>query len=262
MTPRLVSRAFGLVAAFLISSFGAGFAQNMPTAADLAGRIVFAKGGESRLRAIQTERFTGTVYATESGGIEPGTFTLEQKRPNKIRLEVTLAGQTITKGFDGAIAWKAEGAKGKRTRMSPEEEALFTSGRDIDGTFLDYVKKGISLEVLDKEMLGSSQVWKLKATFKSKQIEYFYVESTGYQVLLKESEVTAGEGSAIMLQYYRDFQTSHDLIFPYTTVSIVQANDDSALTLIVQTIEINPQIEDSRFTNDSGKVPVQSNKAR
>lgn len=210
--------------------------------AEIADRIVFARGGTARMQSIQTERMSGRIFAQD----EMGSFVMELKRPNKVRLELNLGDTNIVKAYDGDTAWKLS-SPSERTpqRMDDRETKELMGQADYDGPFLDYGNKGTQIQVLDKEMLGPSLVWKLKVALKEGRIEYYYVESTGYMVLMRE-EPAGKNGSLLSRQFYRNFQRVENIPFPFTVIS-EPGDSGEPVRLEFDKIEINIPEDDGRF---------------
>ncbi len=198
------------------------------------------------MQSIQTERMSGRVFIQRDG--EAGSFVMEVKRPNKVRLEIDLGSDSLTKAYDGSTGWKISSAGQTTPQKTTESETKELIGEaDIDGPFLDYDKKGTQIEILDKEMLGSSLVWKVKVALKDGGTEYYYIESTGYMVLVREEEPGKGQQGSVFRQFYRDFRRVNNIPFPFTIVS--EAGDSEApIRLEFDKIEINTPEDDNRFT--------------
>src|SRR5712692_9407449 len=71
------------------------------TADEIIKKVLDARGGADKIRAVQSERVTGRISAPQ--GIE-GQFTVELKRPNKMHTEVFVEGQKIVRVYDGKSA--------------------------------------------------------------------------------------------------------------------------------------------------------------
>jgi outer membrane lipoprotein-sorting protein len=218
------------------------------SAEEIADRIVFARGGRARMQSIQTEKMTGRILSED----KTGTFQMEVKRPNKVRLEIELGGTKLTKTYDGTTGWKISSPGQLTPQKITENETKDLHGEaDIDGPFLDYDKKSTQIEILGKEMLGPSLVWKLKVTLKDGRIEHYYVESTGYMVLVREESAGNGE-QRLLRQFYRDFQRVDGISFPFAVISEAEDSQET-VRLEFDEIEINVPEDDSRF-NLNGPV--------
>jgi hypothetical protein len=218
---------------------------------EIADGIVFARGGRAKLQSIQTERISGQVLA----GDQQGSFVMEVKRPNKIRLEISIGGDTVTKTYDGKTEWKF-GSPGQKTpeRITESQANQFIGETDIDGPFLDFSAKGTQIELLGKELLGSSLVWKLKVTPKAGTISYYYVESTGYLVLLREQVSEEKDGQQnLSQQFYQDFQRVQDVTFPFVVIAQTSISDEPT-RLKCEKIELNIPESDDRFALTSASA--------
>ena len=211
---------------------------------DIAAGIVHARGGAGRIQGIQTERMTGTVWI----GDQQGSFIREVKRPGKLRMEITLGGKTTIETYDGATGWKVDGiaGNGQPQELSSAEKKILAEEADLDGPFVDFAGKGVRIEVLDKEMLGPSLVWKLKVTLKSGETEVYYVESTGCYILLRESTRPGAQGPTTYDTLYKDFRRVEGVLFPYTVVSSVNGGDP-IMALRFGGIQLNGTIDDADF---------------
>jgi hypothetical protein len=210
---------------------------------EIADRIAFARGGRAKIHSIQTERMTGHVIAGE----QVGSFVMEVKRPGKVRLEIQIGVMSVTRTYDGKAGWKRT-SPGQDTaqRMNENDAKQLIGDADIDGPFLDFDPKATQIEIVDREMLGPSLVWKLKVTLKGGQIDYYYVESTGYMVLLREEITSNGGQNSLSRQFYQNFQRVQNVPFPFTIIA-ENSNSDQPLRLDFDTVELNLPEEDSRF---------------
>jgi outer membrane lipoprotein-sorting protein len=69
------------------------------TADEIIAKNLAAKGGLERLRAVKTIRMTGRM--TVGPGIE-APIVLEIKRPNSMRMDITVQGMVGSQAYDGA----------------------------------------------------------------------------------------------------------------------------------------------------------------
>lgn len=216
----------------------------MPTPQDLADGILYARGGISRIQNIQTERMTGRVYV----GDRQGTFIREVMRPNKIRMEITLGGETTITGFNGVAGWKRQVSAGgsQNTKLPPAENRKIAEDADIDGPFMSFSSKGILIELLDKEMLGPSVVWKVKVMPKTGGADLYYVESTGHYILMRETTRIQDGKPFLFDSIYKDFRRVEGVLFPFTIVSLTQGGGETT-TLRFDNIQLNSPLNASEF---------------
>src|SRR5262245_506273 len=67
---------------------------------DLIAKNLMAKGGQ-KWRDVQSVK---QVSSMSMQGMD-ATTTVYLKRPNRLRQEMSIAGQTVTSGFDGVTPW-------------------------------------------------------------------------------------------------------------------------------------------------------------
>ena len=210
------------------------------TVEEIAGDIVFARGGQAKLASIQTERLTGQVIAGE----RQGSFVMELKRPNKIRMEIVLDGSKVVEASEGTSGWTVEPGGSSPRKLNDSEAKQLAADMDIDGPFVDYQRKGTKIEMIDKEMLGPSLVWKLKLTRKSGDVEYYCIETTGHFVLARERTLDQNSSN---VQFYSDFRRVEDVLFPFDTTS-QSSGPQGTLEFKVEKLDVNAVIDDAEFT--------------
>jgi outer membrane lipoprotein-sorting protein len=227
--------------------------QSLPSAATIAAVAVHSRGGSRTIASIHTERVTGHVDAGE----ESGTFSLDLKRPDKIRLELNLDGKRVIKASDGKETWHVDETANltKPSLMSKDEKDRFLAGADIDGPFLDYQSKGIKIEPVGTEMLGSSQVWKVQVTTSGGTTYIYDIETSGGYTLMRELTLSPkGQPSRTLREYYRDFRMVKGIPFPFVTIS--ETDSGAAVTLTMDRVDINVEEDDGLFSmNSFSKTP-------
>src|SRR5712671_4710170 len=68
------------------------------TADEIVQKVLDARGGIEKIKAVQSERISGHVSFSQ--GME-GTFVVELKRPLKMHIEISVDGQKIIRVYDG-----------------------------------------------------------------------------------------------------------------------------------------------------------------
>src|SRR5262245_7764485 len=110
------------------------------TVDDVIAKNLKARGGLDKLKAIQSMRMTGKMMM--GPGME-AAFTIEVKRPKRMRFEVTVQGMTIIQALDGDMGWTVIPFTGKKDpeRMSADDLKQAQEQADIDGPLVDYKAK-------------------------------------------------------------------------------------------------------------------------
>jgi outer membrane lipoprotein-sorting protein len=253
MKPRLIS----ITLLFLLPLSAAA-----QTADEIVKKVLDARGGVQKIKAVQSERISGQVSFAQ--GME-GTFVVELKRPLKMRAEITVQGQKITRVYDGkSSGWMVNPFVGnKDVEPLPSEELKNISDEsDFDGPLVDYKAKGNQIELVGKEMLDDKPVYRLKLTNKNGDVRSYFFDASTY-LLLKWEGVRKSGGQEIPWEsFFSDFHEVQGLKYPY---QIDQGSPGTEIkqTLTTEKIEIDPQIDDSRFSKpaapDVPAAPATSN---
>ena len=141
---------------------------------EIAAKNIAARGGEARIRAIQTLKQTG--HLTISG--MQATFTLYKKRPNRMRNELSIAGANVVAAFDGTNAWAINPPPGQPPSMLTGASAEPVKRQaDFDPPLLDYKTRGTRVELVGTETLNGAQVYHLKLTNKDGMVVQCYLDA-------------------------------------------------------------------------------------
>jgi outer membrane lipoprotein-sorting protein len=221
------------------------------TVDDIVAKHVDAMGGLQKIKAVQTLRITGRMAA--GPGIE-APFTLEQKRPNLMRMDFTLQGITGSQAFDGKAAWMVMPFGGSPTpqQMSPDDAKLVEEQADMDGPLVDYKAKGHSVELLGKEQVEGADTYKLKVTKKDGTVSVFYLDADSFLAIKQEGKRmmrgTEMEGETV----FGDYKEVAGLMYPHSIDSGAKGRPNRQ-KLTIETIEINIPIDDARFKMPAAK---------
>jgi outer membrane lipoprotein-sorting protein len=176
-------RSAALVAAFgLVCLYGSppGAVQMQPTGTvdEIIARNLTAKGGADKLRAVQSVKTTGRIK-TPRGELAITNWT---KRPNMMRRETVVDGQTQVLGFDGKTLW------GINPLISPKAQEITGPGAertrqdagDFDSVLLDYKQKGYQIELAPAAPAASGSGPRLRVTKKEGSVQDVYLNPDTY----------------------------------------------------------------------------------
>lgn len=238
-TPR--ARLLVTAGALLLAAASAASAQ---TVDDVVRRYLDARGGIVKLRTVQALRLTGTM---ELPGIET-PFVLELKRPNKMRTEFTVEGQTGIRAFDGRVAWVRLPLPGERPRpMPPDEAAEARAQADVDlSPLVDAAAKGYTVELEGRDRLPAGETWKLvvRGTEGSPRTLHLDVR-TNLVVRTFERRTLDGESVEFVTEV-GDYRTVSGLVFPHR-MEVGPRGGAERQRLTIRRVEVNPEIDDARF---------------
>ena len=184
-----------------------------------------------------------TTGLAESGS---GPFILEEARPNKSRLERTVAGLTRVRAFDGTTGWVLEAGE-EIPRPIDADERRQMAENEFDSDLLDFEARGITIALAGMEKLGAGRAYKLKVTSRHGAVHFSYVDDSSF--LEVRRDYVNPDGSTTK-QVFGGRKTVDGVVRPMT-YETGQDGDPRRLLVQAQKVEINPVIPDSRF-----RVPV------
>ena len=229
-------------------------AASAQTADDIVKKYVEARGGASKLKAVQSERISGRI--SFAPGVE-GTFFIEFKRPLKMHMEATIQSQTLVRVYDGkSSGWVINPFEPSKDvqPMSAEDIKTISDESDFDGPLLDYRAKGNQIELAGKDEVDGKPVHKIKLTQKSGGTRTYYIDSANFLVLKWEGVAKQEDQEIAIDNLLSDYRDVEGLKFPFAmdtgSPSIPQRRK-----FIIEKVEINPQIDDARFAKPALPAP-------
>jgi outer membrane lipoprotein-sorting protein len=215
------------------------------TVAQVLAKAYTARGGLVKIHALQTQRVTGTI---SFGNDASGPFFVEFKRPSKMHMELTVQNQTMVRVFDGKAGWANNPFAGKANpdAMGDEDLKNISEEADFDGPLVDYRKKGNQVELVGKDKVEDKDVWRVKLTTKSGDIRYYLFDASSF-LLLKWEGKRHAEGKEVPIEsYFRDYRDVSGLKFAFQ-IDSGSSPTDLTQRIIIDRIELNPQIAESQF---------------
>jgi len=227
-------------------------AQDM-TVDEVIAQYIDARGGAEAWEAVETIRMKG--LSSFPNGME-APFTIEFKRPDKIRIENEIQGMTGIQAYDGESGWRVMPFMGKtEPEPIPEGElAMLEEQADLDGPLFDYAEKGHEVELLGKEDLEGTEAYKLKLTRADDTVVYIYLDAEYFLELRSESqrEIPQMGGEVNMIVESGDYKEVGGLVFPHNFKQSVEGSP-AAANISIEEVELNPELDDSRFAMPSGE---------
>jgi len=205
-----------------------------------------ARGGLKTWQAVQSLRLSGRM---DMGKGMQAPFTLQLKRPHKMRLEFLFDGQMVVQAFDGKNGWKRQPYLG-RAGYEPmsEEEARGSAGlTDLDGPLLDYKAKGNTVKLTGRVPVEGHEAIRLVVTVPGGSARPIYLDAATFlEVKVDSTRRMRGEDRAVET-FYRDYRKVDELLIPYRLETKV-AGAPSSNQMIIERVEVNPEMDDALFT--------------
>jgi hypothetical protein len=220
------------------------------TSDEIVAKVLAARGGLEKVKAVQSERITGTLYFNPE---LYGPFLAEFRRPGKMHNEVTIQNKTVTRSFDGKDAgWVINPITGTGAAepMSAEDLKDAVNQADFDGPLVDAKAKGNTIELTGTEKVDGREAYVLKVTHKDGLVSSYSFDAKTF-LLVKWSGADSVNGEPVTRQtFFHDYRDVGGLKFAFELVSNTPGADVTQ-RIVVEKIELDPQIDEGHF----GKPP-------
>jgi outer membrane lipoprotein-sorting protein len=216
------------------------------TADEIVKKVLEARGGAEKIKAVQSQRITGRVTFPHG---EEGSFVVELKRPLKMRAEISVEGQKVIRVYDGkSSGWTINPFLETKDvqPMSTEDLKDISDEADFDGPLMDYKAKGNQIELVGKEKLDDKPVYRLKLTNKNGGVRFYIFDAASFLLAKWEGTRKNGDQEFPWESFPSDYHEVQGLKYAFR---IDQGSPGTELkqTVTTEKIEIDPRIDDSRF---------------
>lgn len=212
------------------------------TVDEIVARHVASRGGAQAIRAVQTQRITGTV---QTQGIEL-SMVMVSKRPNSSRQDLTLdipgQGQAhIVSVYDGKSAWTINPMLGGTgaVDVTGKDGEMMRDQSEMDSPLVDYQAKGFDVQLVGTETVGTRQAHKLRVARPGRDTAFYFIDvETGVELKI------AGEAPGTPVVELSDHRRVAGALVPHRMR--VQGSQGEAIVL-VSTVEFNVPVDDAQF---------------
>ena len=190
-----------------------------------------------------------------AGGFE-AAYRQENKRPNKVRDEMTFLGLTGVTAYDGKSGWKIEPWQGKKDPESLGEDELksIIEDAEFDDPLFDYRNKGNTAELVGTDDFEGTAVYKLRATLKSNgDVRTYFLDADTYVPIRVDVKRTVRGDERDFEVSLGDYKAVNGIFFPFA-VEIGTKGSQEKSAIAFDTIETNVAIDDRRF--ERGALPA------
>lgn len=215
------------------------------TVDEIIAKNLEARGGADKWKGVQSIKATATM-AMGPGMEAPGV--LIQKRGNLARLEFTIQGLTAVQAYDGKNAWQVMPFMGKKDPelMSADEAKEVEEMADLDGPWVDYKSKGNQVELLGKEKVEGTDVFKLKVSLKNGDVQTIYIDADSFLEIKEETKRMVRGSEQEVESAIGDYKEVSGIILPFAVESGVKGSAEKQ-KLTITKVEINVPVDDSIF---------------
>jgi outer membrane lipoprotein-sorting protein len=243
-----VRRRNGLFLALfsLLSSALAAPRARAQTADELAAKVLAARGGVDKIRTIQRQRVSGKI---SFGPSAEGPFVVEFERPGKMHMEITIAGQTVLRIYDGkSVGWVVNPFAPNKDVQPMEADDLrnISDEADFDGPLLDYQSKGNHLELAGKDEVDGKAVIKLKLTNKNGDERTYFFDAATYLLAKWEGKRKSENQEIAVETFFSDYRDVQGVKFAFEIDSDSPGSEQKQ-RITISKIEIDPPIDEEHF---------------
>jgi hypothetical protein len=217
----------------------------------IVARDIAARGGIEKIRALQTVRQTGFLTL---GSHDTARLVVEHKVPHEMRMELTMAGKTLVRAFDGRTGWQVAPFGGDTTarRMTPDEQHNIAREADLAGPLVDYAIKGNAVELAGVERVGGRDAYKLKVTFPDGDAHYYYIDRESYLPVKWEGSRLENGKTVVYESYFRSYRDVGGVKLPARIESGTKGVASAPNVMVINDAVANPALDESRFAPPSG----------
>jgi outer membrane lipoprotein-sorting protein len=212
---------------------------------EIIAKYVVARGGENKIKAINSERLVGRISLNLGGD---GPLTLQLQRPNKIRQEFQLNNQRFVRVSNGTEGWSISPmvANGDAQSLSQNELQDLRLTNDIEGPLLGYQSKGNKIELVGRDKVQQKDAFKLKVMLASGKVRYDYIDAESFLEVKQELTIMSQGREFATVATFHNFRNVGGVIFPFQIETEVPAAGVKQ-KITFDTIQINPSLDAAIF---------------
>lgn len=225
----------------------AAASEPMPSIDQILDKHIETIGGRAALEKLTSRQISGTFEIPAFGA--SGTLKAYAKAPNKNLSVADVPGfGQFLRGYDGAIAWEQDPTAGLREISGAE---LSARKRDADFQADLHLKTLFSkLAVKEKVKVGEKEAYLVEATPADGTPEKLYFDVKSGLLIRQDAERESAQGTALIETYFEDYKEVDGVKIPFT---IKQVNPAFAMTIKIDEVKHNVEIEDAKFAKPAAQ---------
>ena len=204
-----------------------------------------AKGGIEKINAFKTGKMTGKMMMQTF----EMPYTMWFKKPNQVKMEMVFQGATMIMAYDGKIAWNISpftGSTDAQEITGDQADQVKDSAEMMDEPFIDYEKKGYKIELMGKEDLEGTEVFKLRLTRKDGQVTDFFIDAENFIELKTSTTKKQQDGTEIKIDtILGDYKPVAGVMMPY---SLSFNFNQMSMNITLDTVEPNVELAEDFFS--------------
>jgi outer membrane lipoprotein-sorting protein len=212
-------------------------------------RNIAARGGLAAWLDAKTLTVAGEI---DAGGKPNHTlpYLLEEKRPNKSRLEIVFKDQTSLQVFDGAQGWKVRPFLNRsevEAYTTAELKSAIAAEQGLDGPLVDHAAKGTQAALAGTDVVEGHPAYKLRLTMKNGTKRNLWIDAGSFLELKMEGEPRKMDGKMHgVAVYFRDYKPEHGLNVAHTQETSVEGYKQT-FKITITRVAVNEPLDDRLF---------------
>jgi outer membrane lipoprotein-sorting protein len=219
------------------------------TVEEIVAANLEAKGGEEAWMAVETGRMQGTMrMGGGAAGAMEMPFTVEFKKPHKIRLEFTMQGMTAVQAFDGEVGWAVMPFMGKTEpeEMAEDQVKQLKNQADFEGALVNYEEKGHTVELVGTEEVDGTPAYKLKVNRADGDVDYMYLDEEYYVEFKVDAQREIQGNEMTVSTVLGDYKEVDGLLFPHS-MEMSFGGGEAQQVITIESIELGIELPDEKF---------------
>ncbi|MFI5144337.1 MAG: hypothetical protein ACHQJ4_01960 [Ignavibacteria bacterium] len=221
------------------------------SADDIINKYIDAVGGMDKINSIQTVKITAKTYGM--GMDIPVIMTI--KKPDEIRLDITVQGQTMVQACDGEIGWMINPFQGSKDaeKMNEEQTKGMKEQAQFEGQLVNYKEKGSTAEFLGKEDMEGTDVYKILLTKKDSSISTFYLDAKSYLILKETGKRKIKEKEINSTTILGDYKSEDGYMMPHSMEIKSDGGGMDSQKITIDKVEFNTSVDETIFKMPESK---------
>ncbi|HZH64474.1 MAG TPA: hypothetical protein VEY10_06225 [Flavisolibacter sp.] len=210
------------------------------TADEIIAKHIEAMGGADAWHKVTSMKQEGVLTVQGNIPVTVSTTVLNNKG---MRLDLSLMGQNGYQIFTPGAAWMYFPFQGqtKAEPMTEEQVKESADSYDVQGSMLDYQKKGHTVTLLGKEDIDGVEVHKLQMVQKSGKTETLFIDPKTYYIIRSVSKVKANGQEMEQTTNLSNYKKLPEGIVVPMSVTLPQGE------LVISKVTVNGPVDEAIF---------------
>ena len=214
------------------------------TAKEILAKMIEAQGGAKALGAIKDQTLTANLDMVQMG--MKGSITLYSKEPNKMRMDIEIAGMLISQAYDGEKARMANPQTGSIDDLPDNLNQEFKRQALGNDALLHPEKYGITHEFKGKEKIQDKEYLVLDWKLSDGHIITYYIDPETYLPYKTKTMGLSQTGAEALIEMVTtDYQKVEGIMIAQ---AITQNQDGQEfMRMTITKVTFNSNLDDAFF---------------